>query len=239
MHTRNQDRISVVVCDQNQVMREGLRSIIEGDSRLSVVGQAADTGECLDVVQRTEPTAIVVTHEPPVVDGLDISRKFAKKEADGAAGVGVTLLAGPLGQREHLDLLQSGVRGLLPRSAHAALLVSTIHTVGSGATVLAAPSAVDMMAHLVNRMTSGVAARSTDLGVLTRREVEVLRLVAKGASNHQAASELSVSMATVKSHLYRMCRKLKLRDRTDAVIFAYESGLIRAWGDDHGLVGTA
>jgi DNA-binding NarL/FixJ family response regulator len=223
---REEDRTRVVVCDAQPVMREGLLAIVARDAHLTVVGQAATTAEAIEVARRTEPAVVVVTHEPPDVNGIAVGRALTQH----GPPPGVVLLLNDGRQETLLEALQAGVRGLLAKRTASHELAPAIRTVASGSTVLALPDAIGLLGRLVHRFPVTFVGRSRELSELTRREIEVLQLIAKGQSNHRIARDLSLSEATVKSHVYHMCRKLNIRDRTQAVILAYESGLVKAWG---------
>jgi DNA-binding NarL/FixJ family response regulator len=205
-------------------MREGLVAVLGRDASVTVTA-AADVATALGMVHRQPPDVLVVSHDPPVLDGLDLMRKLVRP--DGSRPAAAVLLSSTTAEDEMLEALKGGVRGLLPKGAAARSVVSAIHDVNEGALVLAVPPAIRLIGRLVGGTPSSLGRRPQALAALTGRELDVLGLVAKGHSNRGIAAQLAVSEATVKSHLYHLCRKLNLRDRTHAAIVAYETGLIR------------
>jgi DNA-binding NarL/FixJ family response regulator len=206
-------------------MRQGLVTVLEHDPNVAVVAETGDADTAIGVVERQHLDVVVISHDPPALDGIDLVRKLPRGK--GARRVPTVLLVSGEPEEDMLEALKAGVMGLLPRDLAVSSLASAIHDVSIGAMVLATPAAKRLAHRLVRGMPSHSDRRAQSLTTLTGRELEVLVLVAKGLSNRSIATQLCVSEATVKSHLYHLCRKLHIPDRTHAAIIAYETGLIR------------
>lgn len=218
--------VRVVVCDPNPLTREGLAAVLDRDTDITVAGCAATVHESTSLAEEHRPAVMVVSHDPSAFDGIELARLV------GPPGylppISTLLLVTGSCDDELLCALQAGVLALLPKDTALPSLSCAIRSIASGSMVLGLPQAVCMMRRLANRSPSVGASQPARLGALTERELDVLRLVASGHSNQVIAKELSVSEATVKSHLYHLSRKLNLSDRTQAAILAYETGLVRA-----------
>jgi DNA-binding NarL/FixJ family response regulator len=191
-----------------------------------VVGEALDGPEMLTAVQNLRPHVALINHDANAVDGIAMARRLRRTAPDNAPGI--LMLSSRTEQAELLSALKGGVRGLLPGNCDPRTLPAAIRDIAGGAMVLKSPNAVQLIGRLLNRSPEVAAsAGSGQLALLTTRERDVLSLVANGHSNLVIAKMLSLSEATVKSHLYHLCQKLGLRDRTQAVILAYETGLVR------------
>ncbi len=201
-------------------------SVLEREPDISVVGEALDGREMLAAVQSLRPHVALINHDSDAVDGIAMARSLRRMAPDSAPGV--LMLSSRNEQAELLSALKGGVRGLLPGNCDPRTLPAAIRDIAGGAMVLKSPKAVQLIGRLLNRSPEVAAsAGSGQLALLTTRERDVLSLVANGHSNLVIAKMLSLSEATVKSHLYHLCQKLGLRDRTQAVILAYETGLVR------------
>lgn len=227
MTPRRQDKISVLICDPHPLLREGIMSVLSREPDVEIIGDVAAPDEAIEMGAVTAPTVIVLPHKPAAFDGVAMTHRLAEREATRKAAV--LLFVEDASERDLVLALRAGARGLLARDAPLPSLVTVVRNIADGAVVVALPSA----AHLLRRMSSLLPARYLEhahgaTAKLTSREVDVLLLVARGRSNKAIAEELMLSTATVKSHLYHLCQKLNLRDRTEAVIFAYETGLVSA-----------
>ncbi|CCK26725.1 hypothetical protein BN159_2346 [Streptomyces davaonensis JCM 4913] len=201
-------------------------SVLEREPDISVVGEALDGREMLAAVQSLRPHVALINHDADAVDGIAMARSLRRMAPDNAPGV--LMLSSRTEQAELLSALKGGVRGLLPGNCDPRTLPAAIRDIAGGAMVLKSPNAVQLIGRLLNRSPEvSASAGSGQLALLTTRERDVLSLVANGHSNLVIAKMLSLSEATVKSHLYHLCQKLGLRDRTQAVILAYETGLVR------------
>jgi DNA-binding NarL/FixJ family response regulator len=213
--------ISVVIADDQRMLRAGLRMVIETEPDMNVIGEASDGVEAVGLVRRLRPDVVLMDIAMPRQDGLTATR---------------TLLATPNPPRiivlttfdtdENLyRALQAGASGFLLKVSSPEHLITAIRVVAGGEALLD-PA-------VTTRVISAFAGRPgpeppPELGELTPRETDVLRLMARGLSNAEISAELAVGEATVKTHVARVLMKLGLRDRVQAVVYAYESGLVRA-----------
>ncbi|MGZ4185470.1 MAG: response regulator [Solirubrobacteraceae bacterium] len=214
--------IRVLICDDQALVRGGFRAILEARPEIEVVGEAENGAQAVGLAQRRHPDVILMDIRMPVLDGIEATRKLV---ADGSPARVIVLTTFDLDEYVHAAI-RAGASGFLLKDVTPAKLVEAIGIVAHGDALLA-PS---VTRRLLERFatTLPVGDRSTDaLAELTAREVEVLRLLAGGLSNAEIAAELVVSEATVKTHISSVLRKLGLRDRVQAVIVAYETGLAR------------
>jgi len=214
---------SVVVADDQDLVRVGLRTILERREGIEVLGEAADGREAVREARRLRPDVVLMDVRMPVLDGIGAASELA------GTSVRVLMLTTFDLDEYVYAALRAGASGFLLKDAPPDRLVEAIHAVAAG-DVLLAPA---ITRRLVERYAGAPgAALPPGLDELTAREREVLVLIARGLSNAEIAADLVVSMATVKTHVGRVFLKLGLRDRVQAVIAAYEAGLVRA-GDDH------
>jgi DNA-binding NarL/FixJ family response regulator len=217
--------IRVVVADDQPLVRSGLRTILEAQADIDVVAEAADGHEAVVVARRELPDVVLMDVRMPGLDGIAATRQLAGPDA--TAPIAVLVLT-TFDLDEHVyDALRAGARGFLLKDATRDELVNAVRVVARGDALLA-PSVTRRLiehvtAHAPNT-TDRSASRSLD--ELTRREHEVLLLVAEGLTNAEIATRLVVGEATVKTHVARVLMKLGLRDRIQAVILAYECGLV-------------
>ncbi|MFJ3973835.1 LuxR C-terminal-related transcriptional regulator [Streptomyces sp. NPDC090021] len=221
----NSASIKVLVCDAQPLTREGLFSILGRASDMTVTGEAEDVSTAIAVAREFSPDVILVNHDATALDGFELAAKCGISLRDQRPDI--LMLSSELTHGDVLRAFKSGIRGLLPNRCLAESLVSAIRDVAAGGMVIRMDPAVQLLEHLIQRSHALAAARPAQLDVLTPRELDVLALIASGHSNQRIAKELSLSEATVKSHLYHLCQKLNLRDRTQAAILAYETGLVR------------
>jgi DNA-binding NarL/FixJ family response regulator len=213
--------LRVVMVDDQALVRAGLRMVVESDPGLEVVGEAGDGEEAVDVVAATSPDVVLMDVRMPEVDGIEATRRII---GSGAASKVLMLTTFDLDELVYAAL-QAGASGFLLKEAPPELLLAGIRTVAAGEQLLA-PS---VTRRLIERFSAqGPPAPPPSVGALTARELDVLQLVARAMTNGEIARELFVSEATVKTHVARMLMKLGLRDRVQAVVLAYESGLVRA-----------
>jgi len=218
--------IGVLLADDQALVREGFRLIIEVEPDIEVVGEAGDGVETVEQAKRLRPDVILMDIRMPGLDGIASTRRLAQ------AGVAARVLMLTTFDRDDYlyDAMKAGASGFLLKDARRDQLVHAIRTVATGDALLA-PA-------LVRRLVEDFCRRPPPGGPppavaeLTQRELEVLRLVARGLSNREIAKELFLSEATVKTHLAHVMQKLDLRDRVQAVVLAYESGLVRPGAED-------
>lgn len=211
--------IRVLIADDEELVRTGLQMIIEGEDDLSVIGEAKDGEEAVRMVLELEPDVVLMDIRMPGLDGLEATRRLLR---NGETARVVLLTTFDLDEYVY-EALRVGASGFLLKDAPAAQLVTAIRAAAAGDALLA-PS-------ITRRLIDDFTRRSPrssppDLQTLTPREVDVLRCLARGLSNAEIAEELFVSEATIKTHVARILMKLGVRDRVQAVIAAYESGLV-------------
>ncbi|MFJ2257860.1 response regulator [Streptomyces sp. NPDC087844] len=215
--------IRVLVCDDQVLIRTGLVTIIDAQPDLEVVGECGDGQAAVDLVARVRPDVVVMDVRMPVLDGIEATRLLA--------GAGVphpvkVLVVTTFNLDEYVyEALRAGASGFLLKDAPPAQLLHGIRIVGAGAALLDP----EVTRRLVGRYAARI--RPVDSGTahdipLTPRELQVLRLIANGFSNSEIAATLVISPETVKTFVSRILAKLNLRDRVQAVVYAYRQGLV-------------
>jgi DNA-binding NarL/FixJ family response regulator len=215
--------LRVVVADDQAMVRAGFRSLLNEEPDLEVVGEAADGEQAVAAVRRFRPDVALMDIRMPTVDGLEATRRIV---AGGLATRILILTTFDLDEYVY-EGLRAGASGFLLKDASPEQLIAAIHLVAEGEAVLA-PTVTRRVVEAFARIPAADDALRSALESLTAREREVLRLLARGRSNAEIARELFVSEATAKTHVRHVLSKLDLRDRVQAVVFAYESGLVRA-----------
>ena len=214
---------TVLIADDQPMVRAGLRSLLEGEDDIVVVGEAADGEHALRAVRQHCPDVVLMDIRMPVLDGLEATRRLTA--ADSSARI---LVLTTFDLDEYVfEALRAGASGFLLKDATAEELVAAVRTLAAGDAILAP----GVTRRVIEAFGASVPRNAPDaekrLGALSSREGEVLRLMARGYSNAEIARELFVSDATAKTHVSNVLAKLRLRDRVQAVIFAYESGLLQ------------
>jgi DNA-binding NarL/FixJ family response regulator len=223
------DRIRVVLVDDQAMVRSGLRLILETEPDIEVVGEAANGREGLDVVRRARPDIVLIDIQMPVMDGLAALRELVARRtsstADASDDLPRVVILTTFDLDEYVfEALRNGASGFILKNAPADELIRAVRTVAAGDALLAAPITRRVIEQFVQGRPRSLAER--DLQRLSRRELEVLGLVAEGLSNKEIAERLVLGEATIKTHLGSILAKLGLRDRVAAVIVAYESGVV-------------
>jgi DNA-binding NarL/FixJ family response regulator len=208
----------VVIADDQALVRAGFRMILASDG-IEVVAEATDGLEAVEAVRRTSPDVVLMDIRMPEMDGLEATRRIVEGEDTGPK---VLILTTFDLDRYVYAALAAGASGFLLKDVSPEHLVASVRLIRTGDALLA-PT---ITRRLVERFVQPDAPPTPDLDVLTRREREVLTLIARGAANGELAAQLRLSEATVKTHVTRILAKLGLRDRVQAVILAYETGLI-------------
>jgi DNA-binding NarL/FixJ family response regulator len=214
--------ISVLIVDDQALVRTGFRMILETEPGISVVGEAADGNQAVAQARRLRPDIVLMDVRMPGLDGIGATRKIAE---DPMSMTRVVMLT-TFDMDEYVyGALQAGASGFLLKDVEPELLVAGIRAVHAGEALLAPAVTRRMIEAFLQRPRTLDTDTRHKLSVLTVREHEVLRLVTRGLTNAEIAAELFVSETTVKTHVSRVLMKLGLRDRVQAVIFAYQSGL--------------
>ena len=214
--------IRVLIVDDQALVRAGFRMILEAQPDLEVVGEAGDGSAAIDAVRTLRPDVVLMDVRMPGVDGIEATRRLTEA---GVPGKIVILTTYDLDEYV-FDALAAGATGFLLKHVPPEELVRGVRVAASGEALLA-PSITKRLIEEFAKQRAPVRASGTDLKSLTDREREVLTLLGRGLSNPEIAKDLKVGEATVKTHVAHVLDKLELRDRVQAVIFAYEIGLIK------------
>jgi DNA-binding NarL/FixJ family response regulator len=214
--------IGVLLADDDELTRAGLRLIIESDPDLSVVGEATDGQEAIHLARALAPDVVVMDIRMPRLDGLEATRRIM--EAGGERPRILILTTFELDEYV-FGALRAGAGGFLLKRSSPEDLTEAIKVIAAGESLLA-PSVTRRLIQEFVRLEAPPTAPPASLDVLTHREREVLALVGRGLSNRELSEQLYISEATVKTHIKRILMKLGLRDRVQAVVVAYEAGLI-------------
>ena len=215
--------IRVALVDDEAMVRVGLRMVLSAEADIEVVGEAADGGAAVAMAEETRPDVVLMDVRMPRVDGLEGSRRVLAA----VPGTKVVVLTTFDEDAFVEGALRAGVSGFLLKVAPPERLIDAVRTVAAGGALLD-PS---VTVRVIESFTSGAPRplqREGELDVLTEREKDVLRLIATGMSNAEIAAELYLGETTVKTHVSSVLAKLGLRDRVQAVVAAYETGLVRA-----------
>jgi DNA-binding NarL/FixJ family response regulator len=212
--------IRVLIADDQELVRTGFRMILNAAEDLEVVGEAANGLEAISMTRSLTPDVVLMDVRMPELDGIAAAREIVTRGGANAPRV-LILTTFDLDQYVY-DALRAGASGFLLKDLPAAQLVAGVRTVAGGDALLA-PA---ITRRLIEEFTGPPAEPPQGLDELTPRELEVLRHVARGLSNAEIAAELIIGEATVKTHVARMLMKLSLRDRVQAVVLAYEAGIV-------------
>jgi DNA-binding NarL/FixJ family response regulator len=211
----------VLIADDQALVRAGFRKLLESAPDVEVVGEAADGREAIDLARRLRPALVLMDIRMPRVDGIEATRRLT---ADGE-GVRVLILT-TFGLDDYVyEALRAGASGFMLKDAPPEELLAAIEVVARGDALIAPAVTRSVIEEFVRRAPAASAPPPVIAG-LTEREREVLELLARGLSNAEIAERLVVSGGTVKTHVAHVLSKLDLRDRVQAVILAYEAGLI-------------
>jgi DNA-binding NarL/FixJ family response regulator len=210
-------RLRVVIADDQPLMRAGFKAVLEATGEMEVVAEAGDGAAAVEAARRHAPDVVLMDIRMPVMDGIEATRRLEGRRV---------LILTTFGLDEYIiAALRAGASGFLLKDAPTEQVLEAVRAVAAGDAVLS-PAVTRRLLDQVGRRLPAAVAREPGLEPLTEREHEVLRLLAAGLSNGEIAQALVVSEATVKSHVSSLLGKLGLRDRVQAVIYAYETGLI-------------
>jgi DNA-binding NarL/FixJ family response regulator len=211
--------VRVLIADDQALVRAGFRAILDGQPDIEVVGDAGDGVAAVDLARLRSPDVVLMDIQMPSMDGIEAARRILATEP-----VAVLMLT-TFGIDEYVyDALRAGASGFLLKDVEPEKLIEAVHVVAAGDALIAPAITKRLIAQFARSAPARVPPAA--LGELTPREREVLVLVARGLSNAEIATELVLSDATVKTHVKRLLSKLGLRDRVQAVVLAYEVGLV-------------
>lgn len=212
--------ISVAIADDQPLVRSGLRMILQSEPDLMIAGEAGNGADAVTLVERIQPDVMLLDVEMPGVDGLEAMTQLART----ATTTRIVMLTTFDLDEYVYRAMRAGAAGFLLKDMPGEDIVAAVRQAARGADALLAPA---LTRRLIDRYTSErPRASAPALDRLTARELDVLRLVARGLSNAEIAAELFIGETTVKTHVARILMKLGLRDRVQAVVLAYESGLV-------------
>jgi DNA-binding NarL/FixJ family response regulator len=217
--------IRLVLADDQDLVREGLRMMLDAEPDLQVVGEARTGREALAQTRLVDPDVVLMDIRMPDLDGIEATGQLVGSNARARV-----LILTTFNLDEHVyRAMRAGASGYLLKDGTREQLAAAVRTVAAGDALLA-PAITRRLIQEFCRTPPADTARGEAAGRLTDREVEILRRVSRGLSNTEIAGEMHLADATVKSHIARILAKLDLRDRVQIVVFAYESGIVRAGG---------
>ena len=213
--------IRVLIVDDQELVREGFRMILDAQEDIEVVGEAGDGIQALALARELAPDIVLMDIQMPELDGIEAARRLLSRRDQQPRVVMLTTF----GQDEHVyDALRAGASGFLLKDAPRRQLIHAVRAVAGGDEMLAPAITRRLIERFVDRHAKGAPAAG--LSELSEREVDVLKLMARGLSNAEIAAELIISASTVKTHVAHVLQKLRVRDRVQAVVIAHESGLM-------------
>ncbi|MCZ7437244.1 response regulator transcription factor [Micromonospora sp. WMMC241] len=219
--------VRVMIVDDQALVRAGFRMVLDSQPDLAVVGEAIDGADALRVLDRVEADVVVMDLRMPTMDGVEATRRICARSA--GARPRVLVLTTFDTEADAFAALRAGASGFLLKNVPPEELLTAIRVVAEGDSVVA-PSITRRLLDRFAGQLGPAPAEDPRLAQLTEREREVLLLVAQGLSNAEIAARVHVAEATVKTHVGRILAKLQLRDRVQAVVLAYESGLVTPGG---------
>jgi DNA-binding NarL/FixJ family response regulator len=222
-------KIRVLLVDDQQLVRTGFRMILEDESDIDVVGEAKDGSQALEMAARLRPDVVVMDIRMPVMDGVEATRRLVRERG----GTCRVLVLTTFDADEYVvEALRAGASGFVLKDVPPADFAVAIRTIAAGDALLAPSVTRQLLDRFRDRLPAPAGQVSERLRDLTDRELEVLKLVARGLSNREIAERLVLAEPTVKTHVSHALLKLDLRDRAQAVVLAYEAGLVRPGGAD-------
>jgi DNA-binding NarL/FixJ family response regulator len=219
--------IRVLICEDQALVRTGFVTILGAQPDLEVVGEAENGHEAVQQARQLRPDVVVMDIQMPLLDGIEATRRIAGPDAENPMRV---LVVTTFNVDEYVyKALRAGASGFLLKDAPPAELVGAVRTVAAGESLLAPAVTRGLIGRYAERLRPAAdRAGEGPLAALTPRELEVLRLIARGLSNAEIAAELVIAAETVKTYVSRLLAKLDLRDRVQAVVLAYRTGLVSA-----------
>ncbi|WUI00876.1 response regulator transcription factor [Spirillospora sp. NBC_00431] len=226
--TGSTPEIRIVVADDHLVVRTGFAALLETQPDFTVAGTASDGAQAIQVCAELSPDVVLMDVRMPGMDGITATRRLTGAHSGGAHSGSVRVLILTTFDLDHYvyDALRAGASGFLLKDVTAENLFEAVRVVANGDALLAPTVTRRLIAEFTRLRPQAPDEPAPELGALTARETQVLRLVADGLSNAEIATRLVITEETVKTHVSRILAKLGLRDRTQAVIIAYETGLV-------------
>ena len=218
--------IRILLVDDQALVRAGFRMILDAEPEMQVVGEASDGREAVDQALALSPDVVLMDIRMPELDGLEATRRILSDSTNGEAPKILMLTTFDLDEYVY-EALRAGASGFLLKDTPPEQLVGAIHVIASGEALLSPSITRRVIAEFVKGNGPKPQTQFPRLQELTARELEVLKLIARGYSNAEIAKELFVSETTVKTHVARILMKLQLRDRVQAVVLAYEAGVVQ------------
>jgi DNA-binding NarL/FixJ family response regulator len=211
-------RVRVLIADDQPLMRAGFRTVLEASGEIEVVGEAEDGEQAVEAARALQPDVVLMDIRMPHIDGIEATRRLPTQRI---------LILTTFGLDDYIvEALRAGASGFILKDVPAAELVRAVRVVAAGDALLSPQVTRKLLDRVGRRLPAPVANQPEALAELTDREREVLELLARGLTNAEIADALVVGEATVKTHVSRVLAKLGLRDRVQAVVLAYEIGLI-------------
>ncbi len=214
--------ITILVADDEALLRGAFRTMLETEDDLKVVGEAANGNEAIEQARLRKPDVVLMDVRMPRLDGIEATRRLLERNT----GPRVLILTTFDLDEYVYEAMRAGASGFMLKNSPPDQLAAAIRTVAAGEALLAPPVTRRLIEEFVQRPRVGPGG-APELAELTERELEVLKLLARGLSNSEIAEQLVISEATVRTHVNRLLTKLNLRDRTQATVLAYESGLVQ------------
>jgi DNA-binding NarL/FixJ family response regulator len=215
--------VRIMIADDQALVRAGFKMILDAEDDIEVVGEAHDGLQAVDMARRLKPDVVLMDIRMPELDGIEATRRVTRAEGDEQPVRVIMLTTFDLNEYVY-EALRAGASGFLLKDVPPEQLAAGIRVVAGGEALLA-PSITRRLIEEFAEVAPAIPEAPAGLDELTARELEVFKLVARGLSNAEIAAELIVSETTVKTHVARMLMKLGLRDRVQAVVLAYESGV--------------
>jgi DNA-binding NarL/FixJ family response regulator len=212
-------RLRLLIADDQPLMRAGFRAVLEATGEMEVVGEASDGEEAVRAARALRPDVVLMDVRMPILDGIEAIRRLPNHRV---------LVLTTFGLDEYIvEALRAGASGFITKDVPAEELVHAVRVVAAGDALLTPAVTRQLLDRVARRLPAPVSQAPEALGELTEREREVLELLARGMSNAEIAAALVVGDATVKTHVSNVLMKLGLRDRVQAVVLAYEMGVVQ------------
>ena len=215
--------VRVLLCDDQALVRSGFRMVLEARADMEVVGEAENGARAVELAAHSRPDVVLMDVRMPVMDGVEATRRLAQT----GTSARIVILTTFDSDEYVYEALRAGASGFLLKDVQPAQLVDAIRVVARGEALLAPTVTRRLLDRFAHTLPDTTRAAPDALAELTERELEVLTLLASGLSNAELAEGLFLSETTVKTHVSSILRKLNLRDRVQAVVLAYQAGLVR------------